>query len=71
MLRTILFSLAMLFAMPVLAHADVSAEDEKAIDTEVGSFFASVQKGDTKGAYDDFMSPTMANSNRLYATLSP
>lgn len=57
MLRTILFSLVVLVAMTPLAHATVSAEDEKAIDAKIASFFTTVQKGDTKGAYDAFMSP--------------
>ncbi len=60
MLRAFLLSLAMLFVMPVLAHAAVSADDEKAIDVKIDSFFSTVQKGDTKGAYDAFMSPMMS-----------
>lgn len=69
MLRTILFSLAMLIATPVLAHAAISADDEKAIDAKVGSFFTSVQKGDTKGAYDNFMSPTMSEQQQAIRNL--
>lgn len=52
MLRAFLLSLAMLFAVPVLAHAEVSAADSTEIDTKITAFFTSINKGDTRPAFE-------------------
>ncbi|ESQ93666.1 hypothetical protein [Asticcacaulis benevestitus] len=61
MLRAFILSLAMLFAMPTLAHAEVSEADKKAIDVKVDAFFNGLNAGKTEEAMVTIFLPRMTD----------
>jgi hypothetical protein len=61
MIRAFLLSLAMFFTVPVLAHAEVSAADQKAIDAKVDTFFTGLNAGKTEEAMTKIFVPRMAD----------
>jgi hypothetical protein len=63
-MRAFLLSLAMLFAMPVLAHAEVSAADSTEIDGKVAAFFTSLNQGDTRPAFEKLFLPRVSDKKQ-------
>ncbi|CAL4866187.1 hypothetical protein MMA231_00425 [Asticcacaulis sp. MM231] len=59
MLRAFILSLAMLFDMPVLAHAEISAADKKDIDAKVDAFMTGVSAGKTLEAANAIFLPRL------------
>jgi hypothetical protein len=61
MIRAFILSLAMLFAAPILAHAAVSAADQKTIDDKVDTFFNGLNAGKTEEAMTTIFLPRMTD----------
>ena len=49
-MRAFILSLVMFLALPVMAHADITDADNKAIDAKVDAFFAGINAGKTEEA---------------------
>lgn len=62
MLRTILISLALVFAVPTHVHAEISTEDNQAINAKMDAFFKDLNAGQTQLAYHDLMLPVASES---------
>jgi len=69
MIRAFMLSLAMLFAAPVIAHAEITAADKAQADQVVDAFFKGLNDHKTEAAYGAFMLPLVSEQQEMMAKL--